>query len=47
MAKHAENIAAFGCPCVIALNVFDSDAEEDIAIVEREADGVTGYPSSG
>ena len=37
MAKHAENIAAFGCPCVIALNVFDSDAEEDLGIVEREA----------
>jgi len=37
MAKHADNVAAFGCPCIIALNVFDSDAEEDLVVVEREA----------
>jgi formate--tetrahydrofolate ligase len=37
MVKHAENIAAFGCPCIIALNVFEGDTEQDLAIVEEEA----------
>jgi formate--tetrahydrofolate ligase len=37
MTKHVENIAAFGCPCVIALNVFETDTEQELAIVEEEA----------
>jgi formate--tetrahydrofolate ligase len=37
MAKHAENIAAFGCPCVIGVNVFETDTEEELVVVEEEA----------
>jgi formate--tetrahydrofolate ligase len=36
MAKHIENIRAFGCPCVVAINVFDGDSEAEMAVIEQE-----------
>ncbi len=37
LAKHIENVRAVGCPCVVAINVFDSDSEEELAVIEEEA----------
>jgi formate--tetrahydrofolate ligase len=37
MAKHIENVRMVGCPCVVAINVFDSDSEEEIAAIAEEA----------
>jgi formate--tetrahydrofolate ligase len=37
MAKHIENVRMVGCPCVVAINVFESDSEEEIAAIAEEA----------
>jgi formate--tetrahydrofolate ligase len=37
MAKHIENVRAVGCHCVVAINVFDSDTEDEIAAIVEEA----------
>jgi formate--tetrahydrofolate ligase len=37
MAKHIENVRMVGIPCVVAINVFDSDTEEEIAAIVEEA----------
>jgi formate--tetrahydrofolate ligase len=37
LAKHIENVRGVGCPCVVAINVFDSDSEEELAVIEQEA----------
>ena len=35
LARHLDNAAAFGVPAVVALNVFDTDTEEELQTVER------------
>ena len=35
LARHLDNAAAFGVPAVVALNVFDTDTEEELQAVER------------
>ncbi len=35
LEKHLENVARFGRPAVVALNVFDQDSEEELAAIER------------
>ena len=37
LAKHIENVMATGCPAVVAINQFESDTEEELAVVEAEA----------
>jgi formate--tetrahydrofolate ligase len=37
MAKHIENVRMAGCPAVVAINVFESDSEEEIAAIGEEA----------
>jgi formate--tetrahydrofolate ligase len=37
LAKHVENVRAFGVPCVVAVNVFAGDAEADLAAIEDAA----------
>ncbi len=37
MAKHIENVRMTGCPCVVAINVFDSDTEDEIKVIAEEA----------
>jgi formate--tetrahydrofolate ligase len=37
LAKHIENVRLVGCPCVVAINVFDSDTEEELLVIEQEA----------
>jgi formate--tetrahydrofolate ligase len=37
MAKHIENVRMVGVPCVVAINVFESDSEEEIAAIAEEA----------
>ncbi len=37
LGKHVENVRAFGLPCVVAINVFDGDAEDDLRAIEDEA----------
>jgi len=37
MAKHIENLQAFGCRCVVAINVFDNDSEVELSVIEQEA----------
>ena len=37
LAKHIENVKMVGCPCVVAINVFDTDSEEELAVIEEEA----------
>jgi formate--tetrahydrofolate ligase len=37
MAKHIENVRMAGCPCVVAINVFDTDSVEEIAAIAEEA----------
>ncbi len=36
LAKHVDNVRAFGCPCVVAINVFESDSEDELRVVEQE-----------
>ena len=36
LQKHCENMALFGMPVVVALNVFSGDTEEELQLVERE-----------
>ncbi|HEX5043020.1 MAG TPA: formate--tetrahydrofolate ligase [Candidatus Polarisedimenticolaceae bacterium] len=43
LVKHIENIRAFGEPPVVAVNRFDADSEEEIAVV-RAACGDLGVP---
>ncbi len=35
LSKHLENIAAFGLPCVVALNHFATDTAAEVALVEQ------------
>ncbi len=35
LEKHIENIAKYGVPCVVAINRFPSDTEEELAAVEE------------
>jgi formate--tetrahydrofolate ligase len=37
MAKHIENVRQVGCPCVVAINVFESDTEAEVAVIVEEA----------
>jgi len=37
LAKHIENIRLFGLPAVVAINRFDSDSAEEIAVVREAA----------
>ncbi len=37
LAKHIENIRLFGLPAVVAINRFDSDSPEEIAVVREAA----------
>ena len=37
LAKHIENIRLFGLPAVVAINRFDSDSPEEIAVVKAAA----------
>jgi formate--tetrahydrofolate ligase len=37
LAKHIENVRGVGVPCVVAINVFDSDSEEELEVIEEEA----------
>lgn len=37
LQKHVENVRAFGLPCVVAINVFDGDAEDDLRAIEERA----------
>ena len=35
LIKHLENCAAWGLPCVVAINHFATDTDEEVAVVER------------
>jgi formate--tetrahydrofolate ligase len=35
LRKHIENVSVFGLPCVVALNRFESDDQEEIAFVQE------------
>jgi formate--tetrahydrofolate ligase len=37
MAKHIENVRMVGCPCVVAINVFESDTDAEISVIVEEA----------
>jgi len=37
MSKHLENIAKFNLPCVVAINKFPTDTEDEIAVVAEAA----------
>jgi formate--tetrahydrofolate ligase len=37
MAKHIENVRMVGCPCVVAINVFESDTDAEVAVIVEEA----------
>jgi formate--tetrahydrofolate ligase len=37
MAKHIENVRMVGCPAVVAINVFESDSDEEVAVIAEEA----------
>ncbi len=37
MAKHIENVRMLGVPCVVAVNVFESDSPEELRVIEEEA----------
>ena len=37
MAKHVENVRMVGCACVVSINVFESDTEEELRVIEEEA----------
>lgn len=36
LRKHCENMALFGVPVVVAINVFSEDSEEELALLTRE-----------
>jgi formate--tetrahydrofolate ligase len=38
--RQLASVRAFGLPAVVAINVFDGDTEEDLALLERHADGL-------
>ncbi len=40
LAKHIENVAAFGVPAVVALNAFVSDHDEEIALVRQATEAL-------
>ncbi len=40
LVQHVENVRAFGCPCIVAINVFDSDTEEDLRTLEEVTKGL-------
>ncbi|HVS17010.1 MAG TPA: formate--tetrahydrofolate ligase, partial [Planctomycetota bacterium] len=40
LAKHVENVSAFGVPLVVALNAFTSDTEEEVEVLRRAAAGL-------
>ncbi len=35
LEKHIENIAKYGVPCVVAINRFPADTEEELAVIEE------------
>lgn len=35
LGKHIENIAQFGVPCVVAMNQFSDDSEEELAVIKQ------------
>ena len=37
LQKHLENVARFGLPCVVAINRFATDAQEEIDVLAAEA----------
>jgi formate--tetrahydrofolate ligase len=37
MAKHIENVRMLGVPCVVAINVFETDSPDEITVIEEEA----------
>ena len=49
LQKHLENIGKFGVKCVVAINHFTADTEEEIHIVQQECEslGVTAVVSKG
>jgi formate--tetrahydrofolate ligase len=40
LAKHVENVTAFGVPVVVALNAFSSDTPEEFEVLRRAAGGL-------
>jgi formate--tetrahydrofolate ligase len=40
LAKHVENVSAFGVPLVVALNAFSSDTPEEFEVLRRAAGGL-------
>jgi len=38
LEKHVENIRKFGQPCVVAINHFPADTDEEIAVIKRRAE---------
>ena len=40
LAKHVENVTAFGVPLVVALNAFTSDTDEEVEVLRRAAAGL-------
>jgi formate--tetrahydrofolate ligase len=40
LAKHVENVTAFGVPLVVALNAFSSDTPEEFEVLRRAAGGL-------
>ena len=41
LTKHVENVQGFGIPCVVCINTFVSDTEEEVAVI-RDAAGTLG-----
>ncbi len=37
LAKHVENVRMLGVPCVVAINVFETDSPEELRVIEEEA----------
>lgn len=35
LEKHVENVRKFGVPCVVAINVFDTDTREELDLIHR------------
>lgn len=43
LVQHVENVRQFGVPALVALNVFDTDTDSELAVVERSM-GAAGIP---
>ena len=45
LEKHLENVAGFGIPCVVSINHFSADSDEEIQVIANKCDQL-GVPSA-